>query len=98
MPKAFLIVFEKEMATLQQRQLLHDKLTSDKAVNAWWRYITNTYIIITETRITAEHVRDYVMGKIPDMHFLVLQINYNDYNGYLDQKAWDWIDNALRRV
>jgi hypothetical protein len=98
MRKAFLIIFEKDMTTAEQRKFLHDQLTLDTDVRGWWRYISNTYIIITESNISAENVREFVMRRIPEVQFLVLQITYNNYDGFLNQKAWDWMESTLKRV
>jgi hypothetical protein len=98
MRKAFLIIFEKDMTSPQQRTYLHDQLTTDEDVKAWWRYISNTYIIITESNINIKSVREFIMKRIPDVHFLTLQITHNNYDGYLNQKAWDWMENTLSKI
>lgn len=98
MNKAFLILFEKETNTSAQRKILHDTLTTDKNVKGWWHYITNSYIIITDNTVTAGSVRDFLQKKIPNTNILVLQITYNDYDGFLKKEAWDWMENSLSNI
>lgn len=96
MNKAFIILFEKDLTTLNARNNLHDALTKDKSVIAWWHYITNCYIIITNNGVNAADVRGYVNSRLSNVSLFVLQIKYNNYDGFLKKDAWDWIENNLK--
>lgn len=98
MSKAFLIMFEKDMTTPKQRNDFHAKLTADKEINGWWHHITNAYIILTSDAITSTKVRDFTQKILPNINVFVLRVNYNDYDGFLNQNAWDWMENSLKKV
>lgn len=98
MSKAFIVVFDKEMTSLEQRKSLHTKLTSDKSVFGWWHYMNNTYIIITGNNVTATSIRKFIQEILPKVNHFALQIRYNDYDGFLDEKAWNWIENSLKNI
>jgi len=98
MSKAFIVIFEKEMTSSGQRNTLHKKLEEDKSVFGWWHYMNNTYIIITPNNINATSIRKFIQDILPNVNHFAMQIRYNDYDGYLDQKAWTWIEESLKNV
>lgn len=98
MNKAYIVIFEKEMTNVVQRKTLHTKLTEDKSVFGWWHYMNNTYIIITNNTVNATSIRKFIQDILPNVNHFALQIRYDDYDGYLDEKAWTWIEESLKRV
>lgn len=70
----------------------HKQLTTANGVLSWWHYLNSTYIIKVPNNITAQNVTEYVMRIAPNRHFFTCEIDLNDYNGFLPQDAWDWIE------
>ena len=78
---------------------LINALKNDKDVKAWWHHISNTVIIITNPNVTALSAQRYVKKYFPSSDFMVMRIERTmDYDGWLTQNAWDWIENSLNRI
>lgn len=99
MRKAFLIVYDNNvlLKSLQIKKL-HDDLIKDPDVLGWWHHISNTYIIITSNSPSVVTVREFVQERMPNTHFLVMEVNYNNYDGFLPQTSWDWFEKSLKSV
>ena len=69
----------------------HKQLTSAKGIKAWWHYLESTYIIKVEFGVTAHNIAEYIQKIAPKKKFFASEINFNNYNGWLTQEAWDWI-------
>lgn len=71
-----------------------EALKKDPSVINWWHHITNSYILITQTNVTAESVQKFVKSYFSSSNFVVLEIpRVDDYNGWLPEKAWTWLKN-----
>lgn len=91
--KAYIIVFNKGgILDTFSYDKFHDSITTAKGVINWWHYIDNLYIIITENKVTASNVSQYVQQILPNKHFFVSELNLKNHNGWLPQEAWDWIN------
>lgn len=69
--------------------LFQDLILKDPNVNAWWNYLPNVFLI--RTNQPAKYFADNIIRMYPGVKFLITKIDLNEYNGYLPQKAWDWI-------
>lgn len=70
---------------------LHDAI---KELGAWWHYLDSTWLI--DTRLGASEIYRRLSPHM-DKNDRVLIISVgSDYNGWLTQDAWDWINERLR--
>lgn len=94
--KAFLIIIDNSINVAAYAKM-HEAIKKDKNVRAWWHHIKNTYILITENNVTSDSVQKFVLSFFPNSNCLILQLKppYHDYNGWLPQNAWDWIEGTL---
>lgn len=65
---------------------------SIKQAEGWWHYLDSFWIIETKKSVT--DWTDILKSKIePDDNFIVIEVVEGNTNGWLPQKAWDWIKN-----
>lgn len=98
MNKAFIIIIQDRELSDKNLNVLHDAIKADKNILGWWHHLTSTYIIITPSHITAPDIRTFIQSLFPNVKFMALQIKYNDYDGWLPDKAWDWMEDTLGGV
>lgn len=90
--KAYIISFDKDgIFDLFNYTDFHNKLTTAKGVINWFHYLQTSYIIITENNVKASDISSFLLKIMPKKHFVVFEVNLNNYNGWLPQTAWDWI-------
>lgn len=66
---------------------LYEKLKESKG---WWHYLDSFWIIITEKSVT--EWTNVIKNSIkPEDNFIIIEVNDGNTNGWLPQKAWDWI-------
>lgn len=70
----------------------HNQLTKANGIKAWWHYLESTYIIRVEYGVTAHNVSEFIRQIAPSKKFFTTEIKLDNYNGYLPQEAWDWIN------
>ncbi|MFM2229448.1 MAG: hypothetical protein RL607_706 [Bacteroidota bacterium] len=91
--KAYIINFDKGgLIDSFDYKKFHDNLTTAKGVINWWHYLESSYIIITDANVTATNVSDFVLQHMKEKHFLVVELNLKNHNGWLPKEAWDWIN------
>lgn len=71
----------------------HDQLTKANGIKAWWHYLESTYIIRVEFNVTAYNISEYIRSIAPEKNFFTCELNIRNYNGFLPQEAWDWIND-----
>ena len=78
---------------------MQEAIKADKSVKAWWHHIKNTYIIVTDSSVTVDSIQKFVAGYFPKDDCLILQLKPpHNYNGWLPQNAYDWLDNSLNKT
>ena len=75
--------------------LVHQLITANLGVTDWWHYIPSTYLI--ETTSTSYYLANRIISAFSGMNFLITKIDINDYNGYLDKRAWEWLERKLKK-
>lgn len=61
-----------------------------KNIGVWWHYLDSTWLV--RTNLNVNQVSDKMLGVLDDNdHFLVIDITGDSMQGWLPQKAWDWI-------
>ena len=73
----------------------HIELTTADGVINWWHHLQSSYIIVTESNILASNVADYVRERMPNKLFFVSELNLQNHNGWLPEKAWEWINRFM---
>lgn len=95
--KAYILVLDKETADYSfDSNDFHHKITTAKGVISWWHYIDNTYILITEKRVIAKSITDFVRSTTNELHFFISELNLNNHNGWLPNEAWEWINEHIK--
>lgn len=70
----------------------HNQLIAAKGINAWWHYLESTYILKVKYGVNAHNIAAYIQKIAPNKKFFTSEITLNNYNGWLPQEAWDWIN------
>jgi len=62
---------------------------------AWWHHLDNTWLI--ETNLNLNQIYQRLSGCIqPQDRLLIIEIsNQADYEGYLPQEAWNWMNQKM---
>lgn len=94
--KAYILTYDKGLLDNFSYKDFHNQLTTAKGVHNWWHYLDTTYIIIVDSTTTAKNITDFIMEKMPNKNFFVCEIKLTNHNGWLDQAAWDWINQQTR--
>lgn len=66
-----------------------------KNFGRWWHHIKNVWILKT-SRTIDEITNEIMLFLSPDDSLLVSIFSENEYNGYLTQNAYDWIENQKK--
>jgi hypothetical protein len=93
--KAYILTFDRGFLDGVDYVKFHNKLVSAKRVISWWHYLESTYIIIVDFSISPKHITDFVIQNLPQKKFFVCELKLDSHNGFLDPKAWEWINRQL---
>jgi len=92
--KFYIITLEKGgLLDSFSTQNFHNQLIKAKGVKAWWHYLESTYIIRVDFGVTAHNVSEFISSIAPNKRFFTSELKLDNYNGFLPQEAWDWINN-----
>lgn len=69
---------------------LHEVIKSSPYITNWWHYLGSTYVI--KSSYTLATVQNDIIARWPNQHFLLMEVNAQNYAGWLPKVAWDWID------
>lgn len=62
-----------------------------KEANGWWHYLDSFWIIVSEKN--ASQWADILKSKIDnDDSLIIIEVQKGSTNGWLPQRAWDWIN------
>lgn len=62
----------------------------------WWHYLERTWIIMTDE--TPDEIWKRIEDKInKEKHFLLMEVNGKNRQGWLKQTEWDWIKENLEK-
>lgn len=63
-------------------------LRSHPAILGYWNYIPLVYLV--KSRYNASQLAQFVKPYFGDGHFLVVQVDPTNVDGWLPQPAWEW--------
>lgn len=61
--------------------------------SGWWHYMKNTWLVRTEK--SAQQIVEYLEPELDDDISLIVVEVSGEYQGWLTEKAWKWIDRHL---
>lgn len=97
MKKIFVIIIEPGVLDVAKHTRMIEALKKDDGIFNWWHHITNSYILITKTNVSAKSLQKFVKFFFNSAQFLVIEIpRVSDYNGWLPDRAWKWIENNTK--
>lgn len=73
---------------------IHQFITVQMGLSDWWHFIPSTYIV--ESASTNYFMASRIIEVFPGLNFIIVKIDINDYNGYLDKRAWEWLENKIK--
>lgn len=74
----------------QKYEELYEKI---KEIGSWWHYLDSTWLV--STSLSASEIYSKIKSPLDNGdHILVFSLG-KDYQGYLPQKAWDWIKENI---
>lgn len=86
--KLFLISYDiKSVEREEVYQRLYELL---KGAKGWWHYLESTWILATNLSLEQWHqkVKETIE---PEDSFIIVDITNSPRNGWLPQRAWEWL-------
>lgn len=93
--RAYILIFDRD-DDLDYKEL-HELIITRPSVITWWHYIKSSYILIAKTN-NATVLKEEILKVIPGKRFLLIEANLKNRNGWLPQKAWDWIKTQTEKL
>jgi|SRR5215831_20225437 len=84
--KIYAILYDRDNV---DTEALHNFISHSEMVKNWWHYIKSCYII--KSSCSVSDITDALPASIREGGFLVVEINLDNSNGWLTDKAWRWI-------
>jgi len=69
---------------------LHETIKNSELITDWWHYLGSTYLV-SSTAPTAKKLQLDIQKKWSAQRFLVVEVNLPNSEGWLPEKAWEWI-------
>ena len=92
---AYILVFDRD--DFLDYTNIHNKIISIEGVVNWFHYIKSSYILITEDS-SARAFAKKIQPIIPNKNYLLVEINLENRQGCLPQRAWDWIYKQVDKM
>ena len=89
---AYILVFDRD--DFRDYKSIHNKIISIEGLINWFHYIKSSYILITEEP-SAKQLAKKIQPFIPKKYYMLIELDLNNRQGWLPQKAWDWIHNQV---
>ena len=86
---AYALIFDRDDQTNFKQ--LHDQLVSLDSVKNWFHYIKSAYILISD-KTTANALDKDIRMIFRERNYLIVAINLKDSQGWLPERAWNWIE------
>ncbi len=86
--KAFILSFDRDDELNYVE--IHKMITGLPIVLNWFHYVKSSYILITNVE-SATNLNHEILKIFVDKEFLLMEVNIINRNGWLPEKAWDWI-------
>lgn len=97
MSKVYILTFDKgNLFDRFDYTQFHKSLINANGIDAWWHYLEGTYLLIVSSNVNSTSLSNYIRKIMPNKLFFVCRVDLNDYNGWLPQKAWTWIQGVVK--
>lgn len=73
---------------------IHKTITENLGVADWWHYLPSVYIV--ETASTSYFLSNKIIAAHPGLSFIITKIYLDDWNGYLNKRAWEWLGGKIK--
>ncbi len=64
-------------------------LYSSGYIKAWWHYLPGGLYFV-ETNLEVNQLYNLLIKHIPQRKHIIMEVNPNNQQGWLNQEAWDW--------
>jgi hypothetical protein len=97
MKKAYIISFDQIVDSFNLQNII-DSLLKSGHIKSWCKYLSNAYIVITS--LSAVDLNKYIGDRIDPTtrKYIVLEINFDNYNGWMPNETWVWIRNEKEKL
>lgn len=75
----------------------HKAVTANPLVKNWSHYIKSSYILVASTK-NASTLSRSLDSALKDIQYFLMEVNPANCNGFLPQRAWDWIDKVVNNA
>jgi hypothetical protein len=85
--RMYLVTYDLPPFEIEKHQKVAEAI---QAAGSWWHYLASSWILVTEK--TPSEVSNLIVPHLRDGkgRLLVIEVKGN-YQGWLPEKAWDWI-------
>lgn len=90
----FILSFDRD--SISDIRFLHNGVTKNALVKNWFHYIKSSYIIVANTN-NADILSKSLESALNGINYILLEVNLSNCNGFLPQKAWDWIERIINK-
>jgi len=84
----YALMFDRDDVTDFKK--LHDELVSKRCIVNWFHYIKSSYILVSDLS-TANSLDSEISDIFNNKDYLLVAIDLKDSQGWLPEKAWQWI-------
>ena len=73
---------------------LHEELVSKRCIVNWFHYIKSSYILVSDLS-TANSLDREIRDVLINKDYLLVAIDLKDSQGWLPERAWQWIKRQI---
>ncbi len=86
--KVYLITYSTDVNFNIVRQRINELVNKGYIID-WWYYIDNTYLVAS--LLDANTLYNQISSSIANKSFLIIEVKAENVQGWLPQRAWNWI-------
>jgi predicted NAD/FAD-binding protein len=83
----YVYIINYQVANVDSKNALKSAI---KSARSWFNYFENSWIIVSKNNLTYWNSKLSKLMKQDD-YLLILEINIENYNGWMPKDAWDWL-------
>lgn len=91
----YLLVYDQKSSNINSK-VLHQYVSDSKHINGWWHHLPGVYIF--NSPLSADELAEQFKNVLDFSKFLIVEINSANSNGWLPQKAWNWLQTEAKPV
>ena len=92
---AYILSFDRDSDV--DYKALHEQITHLQLVLNWFHYIKSSYVLVASTNYV-DRLNNAIAPLFKDKSYLLMKVSLIEVNGFLPQKAWDWIDKQMMMI